>query len=119
MTNAQIISNAQFDLMKAGKIGSTGRNLEFIDEAGNVFSMPEPEPIHTFRYWKECGYAVKKGEKAVAKITIWKHTVKHHDIPEDADPNTAAILAEPETHMFMKTACFFSASQVQPNIIKS
>ena len=114
MTNAQIISNAQFDLMKAGKIGSTGRNLEFIDEAGNVFSMPEPEPIHTFRYWKECGYSVKKGEKAVAKITIWKHTTRQPHIPEDADPDTAAIMAEPETRMFMKTSAFFALSQVQP-----
>ena len=114
MTNAEIIRNAQLSLMDAGKISSTGRTMEFIDGAGNKITTPEPEPIHTFAYWKECGYSVKKGEKAVAKLTIWKHTTKQHEIPADADKNTAAVLAEPETHMFMKTSSFFALSQVQP-----
>lgn len=107
MTNAEIISNAQFALMDAGKIGSTGRTLEFRDEAGNAFSVPEPEPIHTFNYWKECGYTVRKGEKAVAKLTIWKHTTR---TPKDEDGNEL----EPENRMFMKTSAFFSLSQVKP-----
>ena len=114
MTNEQIIQNAQLALMDASKIGSTGRTMEYIDGEGNKITMPEPEPIHTFQYWKACGYSVKKGEKAVAKLTIWKHTTKQHEIPADADETTAAILAEPETHLFMKTSAFFALSQVQP-----
>ena len=107
MTNAEIISNAQFALMDAGKIGSTGRTLEVRDEAGNIFTMPEPEPIHTFNYWKEIGYSVRKGEKAVTKLCIWKYTSKRKT---DEDGNEQ----EPESRMFMKTSAFFALSQVQP-----
>ncbi len=107
MTNAQIISAAQFALMDAGKIGSTGRMLEVIDEAGNVHTMPEPEPIHTFNYWKECGYIVRKGQKAVTKLTIWKHTTKQ---PRQEDGEDT----QPESRMFMKSSAFFALSQVEP-----
>lgn len=60
------------------------------------------EEIHTFQKWKSLGYSVKRGEKAVTKLTIWKHTVK-----------TDKESGEEETAMFMKTAAFFSTSQVE------
>ena len=114
MTNEQIIINARFALMEAGKIGNTGRTLEYIDAEGQKHSTLEPEEIHTFSFWKDCGYSVKKGEKAVVKLAIWKHTVKEHKTPEDANAETVAIMAEPETRMFMKMSAFFASSQVQP-----
>ncbi|MBR4549249.1 MAG: hypothetical protein IKO83_04940 [Oscillospiraceae bacterium] len=114
MTNQQIIDAARVALMDAGKIGSTGRMMEYIDGEGQKHTMPEPEPIHTFNYWKERGYSVIKGEKAVIKLTIWKHTERKCKVPEDANADTAAIMAEPVTCMFMKTSAFFSLSQVQP-----
>lgn len=83
MTNAEIVALAWGQLVGNGVIS-------------------ESEEIHTFQKWKSLGYAVKRGEKAVTKLTIWKHTSK-------VNPKTQ----EEETAMFMKTAAFFSTSQVE------
>jgi hypothetical protein len=58
------------------------------------------EEVHTFQRWKAMGYMVKKGEKAVFKTTIWKAVPKNDE--------------EKEVKLFMKSAAFFKASQVQP-----
>lgn len=108
MTNNAIITAAQFDLLKAGKIRTTGRTLSFTDAAGHTIETPEPEQIHTFAAWKSCGYAVKKGEKAICKLTIWKNVSR----PERQDENGDTIPAT--SKMIMKTAAFFAAHQVEP-----
>jgi len=82
MTNAEIIATEMFCLIKEGKIT--------VDEE-----------LHTFKKWQSLGYSIKKGEKAIAKFPIWKHTVK---ATEEGDE---------EAHMFMKMSCFFSTSQVE------
>lgn len=83
MTNAEIVAFAWGQLVGSGAISSE-------------------EEIHTFAKWKSLGYSVKKGEKAITKLTIWKHTSKVN-----------AETQEEETAMFMKTAAFFSTSQVE------
>lgn len=105
MTNAQIIFNEAVELMKNGKIGTTGKQFEVEDENGNKMILDEPEDIHTFQAWKKLGYCVKKGEKAVAQFYIWKCVTK-----QVADDNN---MTEEQKRMFMKKASFFSASQVQ------
>ena len=101
MTNEQIIFNESARLMEAGKIGTTGRMFTFEDGAGNTVSVPEPEPIHTYQAWKSIGYQVRKGEHAVAKFAIWKHTTR-----------TNKDTGEQESKMFLKMSAFFSAAQV-------
>lgn len=101
MTNAQIITSARFSLMEQGVIGSTGRMIEIEDENGKR-TVPEPEEIHTYQAWKQLGYQVKKGQKAIAAFTIWKHTSKEN---KETD--------EKEDKMFMKNAHFFKPSQVE------
>lgn len=76
MTNEMIIFNARLALMEDGKIGGTGRMMEIEDEDGEKRKIEEPEEIHTFLIWKELGFSVKKGEKAIAKFDIWKYTQK-------------------------------------------
>lgn len=70
------------------------------DESVMVFK--EVEEIHTYAKWKELGYQVQKGEKAIAQFTIWKHTSKKNEEAE-----------EDEGRMFMKKASFFKQSQVK------
>lgn len=41
MTNAQIIFNEAVELMKNGKIGTTGRQFEVEDENGNKMMLDE------------------------------------------------------------------------------
>lgn len=82
MTNVMLIAIEEARLIQEGK-------------------MREDEELHTFKKWQQLGYSVKKGEKAIAKFPIWKHTVK---ATEEGDE---------ETHMFMKMSCWFSTSQVE------
>lgn len=107
MTNAMIIENARFELLKAGRIGSTGRMITVKDASGNTFEMAEPEQIHTFQAWKALGYQVQKGQKAVTKFTIWKHTTRKR-----TDPETHEV--REEAHLFLTESAFFAASQVAP-----
>ena len=106
MTNEQIIQDAAFALVKAGKLGTTGRVLTVRDDAGNEFELPEPLPLHTYAVWKSLGYQVKKGEHSIIKLTIWKHVTKT-TTDEDGNETTNA-------RMFPKLSHFFSWDQVQP-----
>lgn len=90
MTNAEIIFRESMELVKEGK-------LELVNEL--------PEPIHTFAKWKSLGYQVRKGEKAIAKITIWKYTSKK---TEDEDGNEIE-----NGRCFPKVSAFFKSSQVE------
>jgi antirestriction protein ArdC len=83
MTNVEIVTFQWAQLVAAGMIS-------------------ESEEIHTFQKWKSLGYTVKRGEKAVASFTIWKHTTK-----------TDKESGEETARMFMKKAHFFSTKQVE------
>lgn len=101
MTNEMIIFNESQKLAKEGKISYTGRTFKAVVNNQEV-EIKETEPIHTYAIWQELGYQVQKGQKAITKITIWKHTSKHN---EETDEDVSKI--------FMKTAAFFSQSQVE------
>lgn len=109
MTNAQIIFNRAQELAKEGLIKYTGREYEAELDDGTKITIKETESIHTYATWKSLGFQVKKGEKAVAKIQIWKYTSKTVEI-EDKDGNTKT---EEHSKTFLKIAAFFSASQVE------
>ncbi len=107
MTNVQIIGNAQEQLLRAGKIIATGRVLRAVDGAGNEITVPEAEPIHTYQTWKEMGFQVQRGEKAVCKLHIWKHTTRKAKGEDGSEGETVS-------QMFMTSAAFFALHQVQP-----
>ena len=90
MTNAEIIYMESIELVKQGILKAI---------AG------QPEPIHTFAKWKSMGYSVKKGEKAIAKITIWKYTTR---TKTDDDGNEID-----DSKCFPKVSAFFKTSQVE------
>lgn len=90
MTNAEIIYRESIELVKQGVLKAI---------AG------QPEPIHTFVKWKSMGYSVKKGEKAIAKITIWKYTTR---TKTDDDGNEID-----DSKCFPKVSAFFKTSQVE------
>lgn len=86
ITNNQIVMAAWLELVAAG----------IIDES---------EDLHTFDYWRKCGYTVKRGEKAITSLMIWKHTTKH-------TTNDDGSITD-DSRMFMKKAYFFSTNQVE------
>ena len=105
MTNEQIILNERFELMKSGKIGTTGKFIFVEDKEGNKKKVKEPAQLHTFYAWKKKGYKVKQGEHAITKIDIWKRTQNDSDDKDGDDKKLS----------FMKMAMFFFAdSQVEP-----
>lgn len=109
MTNAMIIDRAKQELAAEGLLKYTGRVYEFETDDGEKIQLQEVEEIHTFARWKDLGYMVRKGEHAIAKITIWKaasRKVKNEsgETEEITDVNPA---------MFMKTSAFFAAHQVE------
>lgn len=105
MTNAMIILNESVRLMDEGVLAGTGEFITIENEDGTVKRLEMPEPIHTFSGWKERGYSIKKGEKAIAKFTIWKYKGKKVENEEGEE--------EEKANMFLKTAAFFKLSQVE------
>ena len=99
MTNEMIIFGESQKLAKDGIIAYTGKEIVMVDSDGKEFVVKETEPIHTYNAWKELGFQVKKGEKAIASFTIWKY--KKNEEEDEAGK------------MFMKKASFFKTSQVE------
>lgn len=117
MTNAAIILNESIRLMEEGILKGSGRFAEIETDEGTA-TIELPEDIHTFQGWKSLGYSVKKGEKSSIKFAIWKHTrkmLKTDTGNAELDKMNANVNAQGgETHMFMKTAAWFTFAQVEP-----
>jgi alpha-glucuronidase len=117
MTNAQIIFNNSLTLMEQGIIKGTGQMMKAIiinkDGKEEEKLVEIPEEIHTYAAWKNLGYQVKRGEKAKAQFTIWKHVSKKEEMEVKYTDGTTGIEEVDASKMFMKLSSFFSASQVE------
>lgn len=117
MTNAQIIFNKSIELMENGLLNGTGKFITVIqlNENGEEEKkvIEEPEAIHTYAAWKQLGYQVKRGNKAVAQINIWKHVSKKEEMEVTYTDGTTGTEEIDNPKMFMKLSSFFSASQVE------
>ena len=109
MTNEQIIENAKQELLAQGILKPTGRTFTAQLEDGSEIQLPEAEEMHTFEAWKHRGYYVRKGEKAVTRLNIWKYITRKETIPLQ----DGTVREIDESRMYMKNACFFSQSQVE------
>lgn len=130
MNNAQIIFNESIALMKDGVIGTTGRQItiEYEKDGEKVKEViNEPEPIHTYKEWQKAGFQVQKGQKAIAKFTIWMFADKKKKLTKEEADNINSIMINADGsqaqegdevktngHYYMKEAAFFKASQVAP-----
>ena len=127
MNNAQIIFNESIALMNDGIIGTTGRQItiEYEKDGEKVKeTINEPEPIHTYKEWQKLGLQVQKGQKAVAKFTIWMYTDKKSNLTKEEADKINEIAeginakegdeVHSNGHYYMKEAAFFSMSQVAP-----
>lgn len=108
MSNETIILNARFELMEEGILKGTGNIITVENEIGEEIEMEEPEVIHTYAGWKSLNRQVKKGEKSIATIPIWKHTVKKVKKEDNADEE------KEQERMFMTNAFFFTEAQTEP-----
>ena len=76
MTNNQIIFSMEQQLAEEGKIKYTGRIMKATTPEGEEIEIKETESLHTYKEWQSLGFQVKKGQKAIAKFTIWNFTNK-------------------------------------------
>ena len=65
------------------------------------------------RAWKQLGFQVKKGSKAVTQINIWKHVSRKEEIEVKYTDGTTGTEEVDNSKMFMKLSSFFSLSQVE------
>lgn len=103
MTNEMIIFNNRLSLMEDGILQGTGNTITVENEEGEKIELEEPEQIHTYAGWKTLNRQVKKGEKSIATILIWKHTTKKLKEKEE----------EEQEAMFMTKAFFFRECQTE------
>lgn len=113
MTNNQIIASASQELAENGIINYTGRTFKLQLKDGSEIEYKETEPIHTYQVWKSKGYQVKRGEKSIATIRIWKYTSKPGTIKAKNDKGQEIEIEADDNKMFMKDAYFFKTSQVE------
>ena len=117
MTNAQIILNESINLMEQGKLNGTGNMITVItvnaEGQEEKKQIEEPEPIHTYAAWKQLGFQVKKGSKAITQINIWKHVSRKEEVEVKYTDGTTGTEEIDDSKMFMKLSSFFSLSQVE------
>ncbi len=102
MTNEMIILSNRIELMKKGILKGTGSFIIVEDENGEKKRIEEPEQIHTYAGWKSLNRQVKRGEKNIATISIWKHTTTKKKDDE-----------EEKARLFLTKAFFFRESQTE------
>lgn len=73
------------------------------DEASALIQSGRFPAFHTYEHWKALGFQVKKGEHADLKLAIWKQ----------GKAKTAEDGSTVAGRMFLKTAAFFGAEQVE------
>lgn len=109
MTNSAIILQESIRLMSSGILAGSGRFVT-VDGENGPEKIELPEDIHTFAAWKARGYAVKKGEHAIAAFHIWKYADRRRADTESADTDGEQ---ESSGRCFLKKSFFFKSSQVE------
>lgn len=107
MTNSEIIRKA------AQLHGFTPDQLAQLETAfgGDL-------PFHTFAEWKSRGYHVKRGERAIFSVELWKYISKP---PKDTAPAQTDDDTPPTEcgHYFKKLSHIFTLAQVERDTPKA
>lgn len=61
MTNTEIITRS-----------AIAAGLYTKEEAAAILKTGACLPLHTYKAWKSAGYQVKRGEKAILSVVLWK-----------------------------------------------
>lgn len=109
MTNTEIITRS-----------AVAAGLYTKEEAEAILKTGACLPLHTYKAWKSAGYQVKRGEKAVLSVVLWKFrpgkkTGEVVEVPgmlnEDGTP--ATVEQQEADKQFRTLAYLFSADQVE------
>lgn len=103
MTNQEIITRTAIQL-----------GILTESEAEQIIMSGREIPLHTYAAWKSRGYQVKKGEKAVCKVSLWKKS-KGKKAKKDVEQPTEDSEQQPikDGHFFQTNAALFLISQCE------
>jgi len=101
MTNNEIICSAAIE-----QGIYTEEQVEAILASGHML------PLHTFQEWKARGYSVKKGEKAMMHVDLWKYTTRPAKALREAAEAAGEELPD-DPHYYKKLSHLFHVSQVR------
>lgn len=87
-------------------------NFEIIESERLLNNIDEELELDTFQGWKNRGYQIIKGQKALFKTKIWKP--RKIEVKEVKDENEEQNKEEKNNSKFiMVNSAFFSENQVQ------
>ena len=88
-------------------------NLEIIESERLLNNIDEELELDTFQGWKNRGYQIIKGQKALFKTKIWKP--RKIDVKEVKDENEEQPAEDKKSNskFIMVNSAFFSEEQVQ------
>lgn len=104
MTNVEIIFNESVKLMNDKHISGSG----VVGYSPDGKKMELPETIHTPATWRQLGFAVKKGQKAVSEFPIWKRG--NEPVDEFDDIRDGKF----DYELMLKQVSWFTKDQVRP-----
>lgn len=101
------------------QIAAKAAGLTVTDKDGNpadpmpfTYALIVASNFHTYDVWKKIGLQVKRGEKAMMSVDLWRFTEK----PNKAERQAAADAGEeekPDPHFYKKRCALFFRSQVE------
>ena len=101
------------------QIAAKAAGLTVTDKDGNpadpmpfTYALIVASNFHTYDVWKKIGLQVKRGEKAMMSVDLWRFTEK----PNKAERQAAADEgkeAQPNPHYYKKRCALFFRSQVE------
>ena len=101
MTNNEIICSAAIE-----------QGIYTEEQVNAILASGHMIPLHTFQEWKARGYSVKKGEKAMLHVDLWKYTTRPAKALREAAEAAGEELPD-DPHYYKKRSHLFTAEQVQ------
>lgn len=89
-------------------------NIEIIENERLLYNIDEDLEIDTYQGWKNKGYSINKGEKALFKTKIWKPRKEINRLEKDSEENVDPEKKEKYNSKFiLVNSAFFSERQVR------
>ena len=101
MTNNEIICSAAIE-----------QGIYTEEQVNAILATGHMLPLHTFQEWKARGYSVKKGEKAMMHVDLWKYTTRPAKALREAAEAAGEELPD-DPHYYKKLSHLFHVSQVR------
>ena len=109
---AAAISTPEQRTARAARLTVTDKDGNQLDPAPFVNLDIVAENLHTYDAWKKAGLQVKRGEKAIMTLNLWRYTEKANKAQRQAAAD-AGEEEKPDPHFYKKLCALFFRTQVE------